>query len=451
MSNSKKTKSGSTSGTPPASPKPEAFERHLTKLTETNRQLKRKIFDLYTIFEISRNFNSVLDYQTLLDSFVLTCLAQVGAAKGAVFLKEDGQSDSFVMARGKGSGAMPGPALQFKTGSRLLDYLTRLNRPVTTEELAGDLAAGNEQKILKIFQPGLVVPLIYQTRLSGLLLVSDKISGRPFHVDDVEFLSILGNQIAVAIENARLYDAEKAASTQLRAAQQQLLDSERLAALGEMSAKVAHEINNPLGIIKNYLLLIRRSLRENVEARNYTDVVSQEISRIARIVKELMQFHRPDGLPLEPTDMATVVEEVLALMSQKLEKNGITVVRQINNDLPPVPASAEHLKQVVLNLVINAADAMPDGGTLEVGLKTAGEQLSVRFADTGPGIPVELIPHIFEPFFTTKKFSEGTGLGLSVCYGIIRRHKGSILFHNTDRGGCFEILLPIHSQKQSHG
>ena len=424
------------------------FDLRLAKLTETNRQLKRKIFDLYTIFEISRNFNSVLEYQRLLDSFILTSLAQVGAAKGAIFFKGDGQSDRFIMAKGKGSGRMPGPGLFFEAGSRLLEYLTKLNRPVVTKELMTDLADKNERTILEIFHPGLMVPLIYQIRLSGLLLVSDKISGQEFHRDDMEFLSILGNQISVTIENARLYDAEKKATEQLRAAQQQLVDSERLAALGEMSAKVAHEINNPLGIIKNYLLLIKRSIRDNVQGRNYTDVVSQEISRIARIVRELLDFHRPNGMALRQTDVASVIDEVLQLMEHQCGKHKVELVRHFDHHYPAVKASPEHLKQVFMNLIINAYDAMPDGGTLEISVETIETDLSIRFSDSGPGIPVDLIPRIFEPFFTTKESDKGSGLGLSVCYGIIKKHRGSITYRNTDRGGCFEILLPTGGKRQ---
>ncbi len=425
----------------------EKYEKKLAELIESNRQLKRKIFDLYTIFEISRNFNSVLDYQRLLDSFILTSLAQVSAAKGAIFLRDGGQAERFVMIKSKGSGRLPGPGLFFNCGSKLLDYVTKLNRPVVTKELLTDLAVENEKKILKIFHPGLLVPLIFQNRLRGILLVSDKISGRDFTMDDIEFLSILGNQISVAIENARLYDAEKRATEQLRAAQQQLVNSERLAALGEMSAKVAHEINNPLGIIKNYLLLIKRSIRNNVEGRNYVEVVSQEISRIARIVKELLDFHRPRGIELEPTDVPKIIDNVLQLMEHKCEKQRVKLVRQYASPCPAIDASPEHLKQVFLNLVINACDAMKDGGKLEITVEPTGDDLRIRFDDTGPGIPPEIIPRIFEPFFTTKEAAEGSGLGLSVCYGIIKKHGGDITYRNTDHGGRFEIVLPQKREK----
>ncbi len=435
----------------PDSTPPLDVQKQLTRLAETNRQLKRKIFDLYTIFEMSRNFNSVLRYQSLLDSFILTCLAQVGASRAAIYLKAGSQSDTFALAKRKGSGSFPGPERSFAVDSELVTFLGRLNRPVITQDLLGDVADETEASILKSFDPGLVVPLIYQTRLSGILLISDKLSSQDFGLDDIEFLSILANQIAVAIENARLYEAEKSATQHLRAAQQKLVNSERQVALGEMSARVAHEINNPLGIIKNYLLLTKRSAGENIEVANHLDVVGQEIDRIARIVRQLLDFHRPLSDELEVINITAIVEDVLDLMDRQLETGSIEVVKQFEPDCPPCEGSPENIKQVVLNIIINACDAMAEGGQLTIAIDRRDNEARVRFCDTGPGIPPEIIPRIFEPFFTTKHPGQGTGLGLAVCYGIIKRHGGTITYRNTEEGGCFEIRLPAIGHRQDHG
>jgi signal transduction histidine kinase len=268
-------------------------------------------------------------------------------------------------------------------------------------------------------------------------------SGQEFSMDDIEFLSILGNKISVAIENTRLYEAEKLASQQLRAAQQQLVHSERLAALGEMSAKVAHEINNPLGIIKNYLLLTQKATGENDEAREHVEILKQEIDRIARIVKELLDFHSPRGLEFTPVDVLAVLSDVLQLMERQMDNKRIRLVKKFDPECPRLEASPESLKQVFLNMIINACDVMNKGGSLEVSVSCSRDSVTIVFEDTGPGIPPEVVPRIFEPFFTTKDPGKGTGLGLSVCYGIIKQHKGSIRYKNTDRGGRFEIVLPF--------
>ncbi|MBU8933736.1 MAG: GAF domain-containing protein [candidate division Zixibacteria bacterium] len=424
-------------------------EERLTELTASNRQLKRKIFDLYTVFEISRNFNSVLNYQNLLDSFILTSLAQVSASKAAIFLPEDSRSDHYVMAKGKGSGPFPDPDQFIDGKGELAVFLTRLNRPVAVDELINDTANKMEQKLLAAFHSGLAVPMIFQARLTGFLLISEKFAANEFSSDDTEFLSILANQISVAIENARLYEAEKEATQQLRAAQQQLVNTERLAALGEMSARVAHEINNPLGIIINYMLLLRRAMKGNVEAGNYAEIVSEEIDRIARIVRQLLDFYRPVKDDFSPVDAISILEEVLELMSRQLDKLGIELVMVLPAEHPLFAGSPENIRQVFLNIIINACDAMPNGGKLEIELVASGSELTIDFCDTGTGISAKAIPRIFEPFFTTKQPGKGTGLGLSVCYGIIKRHDGSITYKNTKVGGCFEIKLPISEHEPS--
>ena len=420
----------------------EEFTELITALTGTNRQLKRKIFDLYTVFEISRNFNSVLDYETLLDTFILTALAQAGASRAAIYLPSEQDPTRFAQAKIRGTDNSISKRCTFTAGSSLLSYLTSLNRPLPTEELIDKYAHQGEKTILEAFHPGLVVPLLYQSELTGIFVIADKISNRVFEMEDIEFLSVLGSQISVAIENARLYASEKMATRQLRAAQEQLVHTERVAALGEMSAKVAHEINNPLGIIKNYLQLIRRAEAYNVEVTNYVDVVSEEIDRIAGIVRQLLDFHSPHGLKFTPIDICKLVEGVLRLMERTFTSKNIELVKNFCGECPMVSGVAENLKQVFLNIIINAVDAMPDGGRLEVTITSTSNNIQITFSDTGPGIESELIPRIFEPFFTTKEPGKGTGLGLSVCYGIIKRHHGSITYRNTDGGGCFMIDLP---------
>ena len=442
------------SRTPVVQPESEAIaqlraqlEEKVGELTESNRQLKRKIFDLYTIFEISRNFNAVLKYQSLLDTFIFTCLGQVGALKGAIFLNTERCPQAFCLVKSKGSGSFPKPNQAFRENSKLIDYITRLNRPVLVTDLISDLATEEDLEILQHFHSGIAIPLIYQTRLIGLFAMSDKISGREFQMDDIEFLSILGNQIAVAIENARLYEAEKMATTALREAQQQLLQTERLAALGQMSASIAHEVNNPLGIIKNYLLLVRRTIQENPQSLGHLSVVEQEIDRIASIVRQLLEFHRPKPMTLDRVDIVAVIDDVLSFMGRLLESAGVEIVREYQRGSYDVTGSADSLKQVFLNLLINARDAMPDGGKVIIRIRMQEAQVIVEVGDTGPGISSDIVAHIFEPFFTTKEVGKGTGLGLSVCYGIIKSHDGSITFRNLTPGSCFEITLPA-AQKE---
>ncbi|MDF1544172.1 MAG: ATP-binding protein, partial [bacterium] len=350
--------------------------------------------------------------------------------------------DCFALQQSKGITDLVEKDAWFQADTDLLKMLSRMSRPEPTGELIADMATPKEIALLEQFHPGLVIPLIYQARLSGIFIIGDKMSNRDFQMDDIEFLSILGSQISVAIENARLYRAEMAATRQLREAQEQLVHTERLAALGEMSAKVAHEINNPLGIIQNYVLLVRRTTEGNKEASNYIDVVGHEISRIARIVQELLDFTRPTPSDFAEVDLKELAEEVLSLMSPQFSKQKVEVIREFPDEEILVKGLSENIRQVLMNILINALDVLPGGGQIRVGLLKEDGKAILRVCDTGPGIESAIVPHIFEPFFTTKDPGKGTGLGLSVCYGIIKRHGGNITYKNIEGGGCFRIAIP---------
>jgi len=209
-----------------------------------------------------------------------------------------------------------------------------------------------------------------------------------------------------------------------------------------MSAKIAHEINNPLGIIKNYLLLINKAKQNEGESAKYVDIVGQEIDRISGIVKELLQFHRPQQIDYKEINVLNVLEDVVNFLSPQLVNSKIKCTRKFSPDSPRVDASAENLKQVFINILLNAADAMSNGGEITIWAHESQGKLLIQFQDTGPGVPKENLKLIFDPFFTTKEEGKGTGLGLAVCYGIISKHNGTIIFKNTEIGGCVEITLP---------
>jgi two-component system NtrC family sensor kinase len=423
-----------------------AIDVKINELTENNRQLKRKIFDLYTIFELSRNLNAVLDYHTLVDSFLLTSLGQVGASSSALYLPQGSTASKFTLVLSKGISDDQTARAEIAADGRLATYLKAVMKPVSVRELADRFSDSSEFDFLSVFQNGLVIPLIIKAQLSGLLTMGQKVSGGGFGADDIEFLSILADQFAVALENARLYESERNALQELRKAQKQLVVTERHAAVGELSAKIAHEINNPLSIISNYMLLIQRNLENPETAARHVEVAREELSRIARIVRQLLDFHRPRATEKASVDLPRLVNSVLALMEWQLAERKIEVQREIAAEVPKIFGAEEMLKQVLLNLIINARDAMPDGGILTIGVASRDSMLQLRVSDTGSGIPQEHLSRIFEPFFTTKDGFAGTGLGLSVCYGIVREHGGHITAGNDSRGGAvFEITLPVQS------
>jgi len=425
-------------------------EERTVELTEANRLLKRRIFDLYTIFELSRNFNAVLNYETLLDSFVLTSLGQMGAAKAALYLPRSYGSKSFFIARAKGSPPFPGDDAQIDPEGDFGKYITAYNRPVYVGDLASKLPESRELFFNKYFPNGLVVPLIFQTKLRGVLIISQKESGQRFLDEDIEFLSILANQTAVSIENARLYESEKETLDKLQKTQKLLLQTERLAVAGELSAKIAHEVNNPLGIIKNYLQLLDRHSETSDKVKDYANIVGQEIDRIAMIVRQLLNVNKPLRIKFVRTNLYHIMKEVVSLMNRQLENNNIKAIVEVAEPLPDILAWPDGLKQVFMNLLLNARDAMPDGGEVYVKVASLEHKVQVLIHDTGSGIDEGHIPHIFEPFYSTKPDGSGSGLGLSVSRGIITNHSGTLVFFNYQKGGCFKIELPIDQEEDEY-
>jgi signal transduction histidine kinase len=427
----------------------EEISHHITELTSANKRLKRKIFDLYTIFEISRHLNTVLDTESLLDGIILTIIGQMGVGGCAIFTI-DSQDKGLVLAKSKGLTLDSDKNYYIPSESTLFQATADSpNMTYNITELAGiapDAVADIE--LLKSFDSELVIPMSLKNKLRGLLIVTEKISLTPFYEDDKDFLIILANQLSVAVENARLFESEKEAYNQLSQAQKQLVETEKLAALGQLSARVAHEVNNPLGIIKNYLELILRSTGKTEEIPNYVSILKEEVDRIAGIVRQLLDFYHPHAIQKKEVELSKILDEIIVLVSVQLKSQAVELKKEYSPELPPVWASSEQLKQVFLNMIMNARDFMPDGGEIIVSSDVEDGYVIITFADSGTGISEDSITKVFEPFFTTKNGSSGTGLGLSVCYGIIQNHGGILSVNNREEGGAkFTIKLPVYYDK----
>jgi signal transduction histidine kinase len=229
----------------------------------------------------------------------------------------------------------------------------------------------------------------------------------------------------------------------LQDTQEQLVQSERLAAVGKLAARVAHEVNNPLAIIKTTIRIMRNQSRKDSSANRHLEMIDEEIGRIARILRDLLDFSRPG-----PTEQAVEVNAVIRglerLLAPNLHEKQIALSVILEPKLPEVRISADHFKQVLLNLVRNAEDAMPAGGQLVIETARINGDIEVRLTDTGCGIPREHLPYLFDPFFTTKAQQGGMGLGLSVLYGIIKNTQGHIEVESeAGRGSTFRVFLPV--------
>lgn len=291
--------------------------------------------------------------------------------------------------------------------------------------------------------------------MSGEIVLTDPDTRDPLtmSVTSTEVRDELG---AVAATVSVMQDVSRLRELERRRIEQILFDSEKLAATGRLAASIAHEINNPLEAIKNALYLLTNKISADDPNAKFLQIATKETDRVSRILRQMLGFYRAPKM--EPTDVNRLIEESEGLIEKHLRQNRVKIENELDPVLPPIIASADQLKQVLLNLMLNAQQAMPDGGTLFVSTRTShgsdpeflmSESVQIQIRDTGKGIAEEHLPHIFEPFFSTKD-EKGTGLGLWVSQGIVQAHGGSIkLRSRVGRGTTFSVSLPIGGPTQN--
>jgi len=247
-----------------------------------------------------------------------------------------------------------------------------------------------------------------------------------------------------------MQDVSRLRELERRRIEQILFDSEKLAATGRLAASIAHEINNPLEAIKNALYLLTNKIGPDDPNAKFLQIATKETDRVSRILRQMLGFYRAPKM--EPTDINRLIEDSESLIEKHLRQNRVKLEKDLEPDLPLVIASADQIKQVLLNLMLNAQQAMPQGGTIYVSTRVShgadpeflmSDSVHIQIRDTGNGIAEEHLPHIFQPFFSTKD-EKGTGLGLWVSQGIVQAHGGSIKLRSREgRGTTFSVALPI--------
>jgi signal transduction histidine kinase len=284
-------------------------------------------------------------------------------------------------------------------------------------------------------------PLIVQQRDVGLMTARSLVSTLT-KADDEQILKIVASQVAIAVENARLYEGVKGKVVELQNTQAQLVQAAKLAAIGEMAAQVAHEINNPLTSVLGFASLLAEQLPAESPMHEDANLIVTEAGRARDIVRDLLDFSRQRPFFPEEADLNGVLRQTVGLVRMQ-GLLGIIIDEHYAPDLPSVQVDPARMKQVFLNVINNAVQAMPEGGSVTVRTRASDEEVTVAFVDTGTGIPPEHLERIFEPFFTTKPEMVGTGLGLPVSIGIVRQHGGTIDVKSTPgQGSTFTIRIP---------
>jgi signal transduction histidine kinase/CheY-like chemotaxis protein len=303
------------------------------------------------------------------------------------------------------------------------------------EELQGIIA---EEK----FSSVLCAPLKQNDEASSVLMAGRDLGEPSFSEADSEMFSILARQASVALENARLYDELRVYVRQVEESQQALIQAEKMAALGRLMASIAHEVNNPLQAVRNCLHLAGREELPLERRKDYLALSESELNRLMATMQRMLDFSRPGTQERVATDLNELVQRVLQLLGKQLEDSDIQVYTNLLEKLPQVQVAANQIQQVIFNIILNAMDAMPDGGKIFIATDHQDGFVEVLFEDTGPGVADDVAEQIFEPFISTRE--EGTGLGLSVSYSILDAHEGNLeLMVRMDRGACFRMTLPV--------
>ena len=289
----------------------------------------------------------------------------------------------------------------------------------------------------------LAAPLRAKEEVIGVIIADNLFTGRPITDEDIQLLSILANHAAVAVENARLHQRLKEQLKSMEQMQERLLQMERHVASGEMSAAIAHEIKNPLVAIGGFTRRLHRRMEPVDPNWETVGIIVEEVSRLERLLKRLRAFSQTAELGVETCDVNCIIQKILTLLKGELEVGSIKFETNLANGLPNVLVGEDEMKQVLLNLIQNSIQAMPNGGNLRVDSLYNGQDVMVQVKDTGTGIPSDMRENLFQPFFTTKE--NGSGLGLALSYQIMKAHGGSIKVEESEPeyGTAFSIYLPV--------
>tara|TARA_B100000686_G_C16765980_1_gene961788 strand:+ start:747 stop:2297 length:1551 start_codon:yes stop_codon:yes gene_type:complete len=325
----------------------------------------------------------------------------------------------------------------------IIDWVLRERRTVVIDDI--------ESQAADISRSFVFIPLMVGGKQIGIYVLHGNKAKADFTLGEIQLLDVLSNQTAVAIENSRLYTDLESAHASLKESQRQLLLSAKQAAIGELAGGVAHEVNNPLQIILSRVQLMISKQGNDPKAVDGLRLIENNVRRISKIIRALLGFASDNTEESAWTmfHVSAPLNQACTLVRHQLESNLIDIKLEITDDLPMLHGNVGELEQVFINLVLNAQNAMPDGGHIVITTRLVAaekdhDNLEIRFTDTGIGIDHSHLDRIFQPFFTTHPDDGGTGLGLAVSYRIIETHLGSITVESEPGNGTtFIIRLPI--------
>jgi len=405
------------------------------KLALADNQQKRdaaRTRALRPLFSVTESLLSETRREPLLDLIITAICDHLNCSNAACY-QQIGSSKKFDLLNSRGEVlSQEHQGLISQVDEMSAPLLVNSNGPgdIKLKALLADLKLG----------AAILVPIL-RPNMRMVLFAARSVTEPPFGESDLEMFQILARQAAAALENARLYAEQLEYVRKVEETQKALLQAEKMAAAGRLSASIAHEVNNPLQAVQNCLHLAGREDLPAEKRKEYFDLARTELERLSITVRRMLDFYRPNTTFFEKVDVAEMLQYILNLMSKQLSEANINVSVDVSDKLIPILAVGSQIQQVFINLILNAADAMPDGGSLKILCRSYMDGVELFFQDQGMGIPKEKQSNIFEPFFSTK--DGGTGLGLTVSYNIVTAHGGILEFlPERTPGACFRIFIP---------
>ncbi len=424
--------------------------RDLTRQRQIAEDLAQRVRELAALDNASRALTSSLELKQVLATIIQEIQDLLKADRAAVLLRDaTGDDLVFAAAAGENSEKLIGTRLAINHG--IAGWVARERQSALVPEAYQDprFWGSADARTGYLTRSVVAVPIKYRGAVWGVIEAINKRDG-VFSERDREMLEALASSAAIALENARLYQAEREQTHRLKESQARLIHSEKMSALGRLTASLTHEINNPLQALRSGLTLIQADLTEEADLAGVLhdlQIIDQEVKRISDLMLRLREFSRPVQLDTSPTDLHALLDTILDLTGKQMQRHHIQVELKRDPAVPVIIASPDQLTQVFMNLVLNAIDVMPGGGSLTIAtsvdrLRADFPAICVKVSDTGFGIPPEVLPRIFEPFFTTKE--DGTGLGLSISFEIVKSLGGEITVVSQPRSGTtFTVVLPL--------
>jgi len=420
-----------------------------TKLFFWERTFRKRHYEFkQALTEFSRSLTLIVDLEQLKDN-ISSKIREIIKVENIFIYLINPDLNRFQLAKARGFEIKENDKFYFLPEEPMIRWLAVNETYLIISENSQIFSffSKREQELLKTTHVDFIFPLIAMNRVTGLVCLGSKASGAKFNREEIELLTTFLGQASLAFENAYLYQQQK---SRLR----KMYRADRLATLGQLAAGAAHEIRNPLTSIRSTIQYLQKTIKEGAKKELVSGLI-QEVDRINEIIEGLLSFSKPSKPETELINLDSLLEQSLTLVATTTKKRKIDIDYQFNAAEKQLEADPSQLKQVFLNIMMNALQAMDDGGNLQISVESSRKdgQFStdpqknflITFKDSGKGIPKDSLEHVFDPFFTTKK--DGTGLGLSISYGIIQQHGGEIEIYSSneskDQGTKVVITLPI--------